>query len=257
MGIVITPACDLANRKAETVTFLPVISIPDYLNGIALIPDVLQVIQGQAQAVGSVVASCNSALGYELPGLLLLEHDRQLLSTERTALPAEAKKSAAIKRILAGLDFLLRLRRGERANELSNLSVIFGEKELKKMIERIVRNNFSADIHFLPADGKEPTLSSMPWHSVVLFRYPTSLPLALLAIAEDLGAANWVASLDANRSAFPSCHHLTERRPLRVSTVKPRFFSDIVARFVALQVRLGSPDFSSDSIELMTTQIRG
>jgi hypothetical protein len=31
-GIVMTPACDLANNKSETITYIPIVSITDYLN---------------------------------------------------------------------------------------------------------------------------------------------------------------------------------------------------------------------------------
>src|SRR5438105_13133644 len=67
MGIVITPACDLANRKAETITYLPVIPIPDYLNGMALVPDLVRTIRGQAQAAEVVLSSCDAVRGYDLP----------------------------------------------------------------------------------------------------------------------------------------------------------------------------------------------
>jgi len=45
-GLVITPACDLSNRKVETITYLPIISVLTYFSSIAYLPDVRRNIDG-------------------------------------------------------------------------------------------------------------------------------------------------------------------------------------------------------------------
>src|SRR5437868_5830059 len=39
-GIVITPACDLANAKVDTITYLPVISVRHWLTTTAFLPEI-------------------------------------------------------------------------------------------------------------------------------------------------------------------------------------------------------------------------
>jgi hypothetical protein len=246
----------LANRKAETITFLPVISLPDYLNGPALIPDVIKVIRGQAQYAGEILPSCDLAVGYDLPHLSSLENDHQRLQQLNCAVSPTSKTGAALARAKAGLEFLIRLRYGNRVQDLTLIGSILGEKDLLKCLDAIVRNSYRTDLHFLPNDGKSGSASAMPFHSVALFRYPMTLPYVLLEAAEDLSQSDWRSALESNRAAFPVGHHLLAQRPLRISTLKPRFFSDIVARFVGLLVRLGSPDFSSDAIDHMVQEIR-
>src|SRR5712671_1245325 len=51
-GIVVTPACDLANRKVETITYLPIVSLQEYFSSRACLPDHLKVIDGQLTVAG-------------------------------------------------------------------------------------------------------------------------------------------------------------------------------------------------------------
>src|SRR5438105_2178746 len=51
-GLVITPACDLANRKVETITYLPILPISAYLTTAGFLPDVARGVNGQLEAAG-------------------------------------------------------------------------------------------------------------------------------------------------------------------------------------------------------------
>src|SRR4051812_20228192 len=46
-GIVITPACDLANHKVDTVIYLPVIRVLRYYSTMAALPEIRQAIERQ------------------------------------------------------------------------------------------------------------------------------------------------------------------------------------------------------------------
>jgi len=48
-GIVITPACDLSNRKVETISYLPLIPVCAYFTTPAFMPDIFREIEGQLQ----------------------------------------------------------------------------------------------------------------------------------------------------------------------------------------------------------------
>ena len=50
MGIVVTPACDLTQRKAETITYLPIIPVRAYFSTLGMLPEINNRIQGLLQA---------------------------------------------------------------------------------------------------------------------------------------------------------------------------------------------------------------
>lgn len=254
MGLVVTPACDLSNYKAETITYLPIIPITEYLSGLGMVPDILRALKGQARAAKVELPKLEACRRFEVPDLLDLQAEKDSNLALMTSLP-EGSRRSNVARIVEGLKILERLRTATSAEDLSQFHALFGEKESAKIVDGIVRNNFKTDIHFLPADGKAGDLSAMPCHSVALFRYPLTLPCTILGLAEDLNQSDWHQTISANAATFPVCGHL-EHRPLRISTLKPRFYSDIIARFVALLVRLGSPDFTEDTVEEFSRQAR-
>jgi hypothetical protein len=50
--VVITPACDLVNRKVETLTYLPIVSVCAYLASRSHLPEILRATNGQLEASG-------------------------------------------------------------------------------------------------------------------------------------------------------------------------------------------------------------
>lgn len=50
-SIVITPACDLLNRKVETLTYLPVVSVRDYLASRSHLQEILKATAGQLEVL--------------------------------------------------------------------------------------------------------------------------------------------------------------------------------------------------------------
>src|SRR5688572_14008887 len=51
-GLVITPACDLSNNKVETVTYLPIIPVKEYMLGRGFSVELSRVVRSQASFVG-------------------------------------------------------------------------------------------------------------------------------------------------------------------------------------------------------------
>ncbi len=70
-GVVITPACDLSNKKVETVTYLPIITVDDYLLGRPFASELVRVIRAQGAHAGLNVDSWQLR-GVALPELVLL-----------------------------------------------------------------------------------------------------------------------------------------------------------------------------------------
>ena len=166
------------------------------------------------------------------------------------------KERSALDRMRAGLSLLTRS--GELAGSPAApgaLHTLFGEKEWKNIVRDIVRNAYSADLHFLPADGEPAEWSGVLEPSVVLFRYPLCCPIQVLDAAQDLELVDWPRSTADLQRRFPAAEHFVARRPLKHSTLKTRFFSDLLTRYAAMYVRLGAPDFTSDTIESIADAI--
>lgn len=247
-GIVITPACDLANRKVETVTYLPVIPVRDYLLTRAFGVEYIRVIRAQCQLAGISILDDWRGKGFALPALAVIEEVIAHSSAAVKKFAAKAKERVAAERILAAAQALFEVRGGERISTLDSIRFALGPKEYERLIFSIINNSYSSDIHFLPSDGRSGGMSVIRKHSVALFRYPLSLPVELLDAANDVDLPDWGGVLLGLEDEFPITKHASEARPVKVGQVKPRFLPDLISRFAALHIRMGSPDFTSDTV---------
>lgn len=254
-GIVITPACDLANRKAETVSYLPIVSIKDYITGPGLAPVIVRTMRGQAQAAGIDADDLGEIRGFNLPTsdrILDIKHRANEIVSMRGM--SSIRKLAA-ERTSVGATLLYYIRNGGESPRMGEVRKLFGDSLFKKSIEEIIKNSYSTDVHFLPCDGKTGLLSSMESHSVVLFRYPLSLPFEVLDVADDISQKDWRSAVVSLEITYPIARHIGEHRPLRVTSLKARFFSDLLARFSALHIRMGSPDFTTETVSIYYNEI--
>jgi hypothetical protein len=251
-GLVITPACDLANRKVETITFLPMLSVREYLAAPGFRPDVARAVNGQLEAAGLGSLQLGKEFHHESSDI-----DQVLTAlTERQKESLSTKQQEAAVRATHGLEAMkTHFGTGDESRD-RQLERLFGDKELSKILERILKNNH-ADLHFLPADGQKEEWSGVPVHSVVLFRYTLSLPVVLLERAQDIGLTDWDGCLTALSPIFPVATVLRGHRPVKRVTLRGRFLSDLITRYVGLFVRLGSPDFSQQTISGFISELKG
>lgn len=224
-GVVITPACDLANHKTPTITYLPILSVADYLLSIA-------------------AYSCIRPVLIELFGALKLQDLAALLPRELhpSSTDLEYMRSALadsvnprIVRVLDGLALLDGEQRDGRNKRLKRLAHCLGDR-WSKMLERIVSNAYADDIHFLPPDTLHSAISAVPEPSVALFRLPLTLPRTRFDSAME------------NTSA-------TVADQLKTATLQAPFLTDLLTRFARLYIRLGSPDLSETAIADMVSNI--
>lgn len=129
-----------------------------------------------------------------------------------------------------------------------DLAMLFGEKEWLSTRIRLIRNALRADLHFLPADGQQPDWSGIPGHSLVLFRYPMTAPIEIFECAQDILLADWHNCCERIGATVPLARAFEDLRPVKRLTVKRDFLGDLLTRYVSLYVRLGSPDFSDDTV---------
>jgi len=114
-GIVITPACDLANRKVETITYLPIIPVRDYLLSRGFAAELVRAIKGQGQ-----LAKINGLEDWRMKGIGL-PADMVMLRTLKEASvvsdSGSAKEKDAAVRICAAVAVLRTVRgQGESAD---------------------------------------------------------------------------------------------------------------------------------------------
>lgn len=254
-GLVITPSCDLANRKVDTITYLPIVSVADYFCSRSFLPDLLKVVSGQLEAAGARIPIRNPELDL-VPTHEDIEAAIALLAEYARGRQLGDKERLASNRATAALELCRYIVSGSRcAGVPSKVRMIFGDKEANALFKRIVTNSHRSDLHFLPADRQQPQWSAIPVHSVVLFRCPLSVPIDVLDLAASVTQDTWKKEVERRRAMYPCIDRLLEKQPIKLLRVRPRFISDLLTRFTNLYGRLGSPDFSPTATERFVLEI--
>lgn len=256
-GIVITPACDLQNCKAETITYIPIVPIRQAFVLRGFLPAVIREINGQVQALG--IDDLDDSAG----PFILMEptHIDALIARikEKTGgRNVSEKDKAAAKRAIAGVT-ILRKGYGLSVTAASGLELktLFGASNFDKLVERIVTNSYRTDMHFFPSDTQRPEWSAISEHSVALFRYVFSAPIEIFDCAQDLSRAEWGHEIRRMSSCAAGVASFGARRPMKRQTLKSSFAADLLTRYIAMHVRLGAPDFTSASIKAYVADVVG
>jgi hypothetical protein len=246
-AIVITPACDLANRKCETITYLPIVPVTTYLASPAYRFECWQ----EAQAALSKLKALDKVTPphrFELP--LIEELDGILSSLTDTQ-----RGTAAGQQLASYVEYVKKSSEGEEVS-ISLLAQSLSSKRLDEVVSRIVTNALKSDIHFLPHDGLNAEFSAVRAHSVALFRYPTTVPIEILDSAQRSFEEAWPAVKRSLITRIPIANSF-ERWPVKMTTLKNEFVSDLLSRYVSTYIRIGSKDFSASTIDEITSNIRG
>lgn len=242
-GIVVTPACDLMNRKVGTLTYLPIIPIRSYFSTSSYLPEIYRLIESnlsnarQRQSVPEIELTRR----YIPPPDAVRQQLRQIASSLQ-----DTKAGKEAKVLLAASD-ILDLIASPHLHEVpaEKLDELLGERNLRTLVHRLVGNSQSLDLHFLPADGQDADWSGIKQHSLVLFRYAFSAPVELFDCAQDTALSDWPAVVRDIGRFYPGVSSF-EERPMKRLNLKTAFLSDLLTRYVALHVRLGSPDFTEE-----------
>lgn len=247
-GLVVTPACDLSNRKTETLSYLPLVSLPAYFSSVCFLPEILRALRGQMVTAG-IAEELTGGSRFDYPPAALVERIGRLIRSRLEGKGLGQKEKSALERSLSGIALLDAARdRSGGPPPPGAVQRLFGEKEWPKLVGEIVRNSHRTDLHFLPHDEEPAEWSGVPEHSLVLFRYPLCCPIQVLDAAQDQELADWEQCLANLTGHFPSAANFSGRRPLKHATMRPRFFSDLLTRYVAMHVRLGAPSFTDETV---------
>ena len=256
-ALVITPACDLVNRKVETITYLPIIPVRFYFASSSYLPELLRATSGQLSAAGRPVLEFVED-PYKRPTdseILQIESDIESALRDKGL---SEKEREALTRARSGIQVLKSIYSGDSSvNGMSEVKTLLGEKQFRDVAQRVVRNALRPDVHFLPYDEQHLSWSGMPEHSLVLFRFPITAPIEIFQLAQSTRRENWETELKRTEMVYPCARSFSARFPMKRLRIKPRFLNDLLTRYTAVYTRLGSPDFSSETIARFTDEIVG
>lgn len=253
-GLVVTPACDLSNRKVESITYVPIVPVNVFVVSRSMMPEIKRAVEGQLAAAGQGDLIMLPE-GFESPSPADLASGDQLISEFLQQPNLPAKVITALSRAQCGLRVLrgICVASGE-TSRMEDLRELVGDKAFSDTVKRLITNG-RTDVHFLPADEQRPAWSAIPAHSVALFRFPLTLPIEVLDVAQRLSEPDWVHATSRMGGVFP-CVRAIPLRPMKRLRLLPRFGSDLVTRYTGMFGRLGSPDFTAETISRFIDEIR-
>jgi hypothetical protein len=253
-ALVVTPSCDLSNRKVSTITYLPIISFPEWVSCRDFLPEVVGSMSSLVEQLGPLGIS--SSFGLSNDEIFSAELSEQLLILENKLANEKIAKPVrnACERYISGGRHLKRVSCGELA-DVRDLEVCLTKSRWQQLRSQVVKNALRSDLYFLPADGNDVDTSPIAKHSVALFRYPMTAPVSVLDSAQDASLSDWAAATSALATHEPMARAFSHVRPLKCLRLQDRFLSDLLTKFVALYSRLGSPDFSQESVEAISREL--
>lgn len=248
-GIVISPACDLSQKKTETATVIPIVSIHDYLYSKSFYSEIWNELSNRLKPYGADDHPPSDRFSH--PPLHLIEKSLQQLEGDRKQIDLRTRLTVYkdyIQYTQAPLD--------ARGSKKPDIEAIFSGKKYSDILTKIFCNSFKSDIHFFPAYGAPSDFAPIPHHSVALFRYVYSIPLEILDAAQASRDEWWKEDCQRMNGTTPLIEHF-EEYPIKVSTLKDDFLTDLISRYLGMFMRLGSRDFTKASLANFVKEIKG
>lgn len=248
-GVVVTPACDLANRKTETITYLPIVPVAEYLASPACRFECWQ-------EIAKVLEKLPDFGAVFPPGRFGLITNDELDAAIGDGKDAKGRplSTSELERLEAYRRYLTASRQGIAT--FAHVKSVFKADRFDSMLARLVTNAFKPDIHFLPADGQSYGARAVPVHSVALFRFPLSVPIALLDAAQYATESQWKAGHGRSTEHADVAKHMPEW-PVKLASMKNGFLGDLISRYVGVHIRLGSDDFTEQTVKSICSDIGG
>lgn len=254
-GLVVTPACDLSQRKADTITYLPIIPVRAYFSTLGSLPETHRRTQSSLKAGRIPLELPWSADSFVPPKLHQIDAAIGTIQTYLSAKPRGASETSALHRAVAGLRIAEAITKPELTEvPAEDLAAFFGS-EWSRMKERIAKNSFSSHVHFMPPDDQDPVYAGIPTPSVVLFRYPLTTSIELFDLAQNTTESSWADTITQTTAYLPIAANFRSTRPMKVLSMRTEFLHDLLSRYIAVYNRIGSPDFSEHAISIICDQM--
>jgi hypothetical protein len=253
--LVVTPSCDLSNRKVNTITYLPIVSFLDWISSRDFLSEIVAAMSSLADQLGPLGISNTSALDCSETFSSELSQQLDDLATRLDKETPNKSLRTAAERYIAGGKHLKCVRHGGRA-DVNNLETCLTKNRWLQVRTQIVKNALRSDLYFLPADGNSDlNLSAITLHSVALFRYPLTVPVSLLDAAQDTSLTDWTEATNVLAVEEPMATALSAVRPLKCLRLQNRFLADLLTKYVSLYSRIGSPDFTRETVETLSNEL--
>lgn len=139
---------------------------------------------------------------------------------------------------------------------MPDLSRLLTSKTYDGILRKIFTNSYKSDVHFFPALLNAGEYSAISAHSVALFRYAYSIPVEILNAAQSSNQEWWAKDCNDLASEFPIVKEF-QTWPVKLSALKDDFLSDLLSRYLGMFMRLGSRDFTSQTINQFITEMKG
>ncbi|MBJ9144283.1 hypothetical protein I5476_09485 [Citrobacter braakii] len=247
-GVVITPACDLSQKKAETVLILPVIPISDYLVSKAFFYDVWTELSSKIKNAGGNVDLDSRFDNPKISHLTNFLHE----------IEGVKKHKELYNQVIAYIDYIKYTDMDSiKRKKLSSPSIeaIFGKKRYETILKKMLTNSYKSDVHFLPAFRNAGDYSAIQNHSLALFRHAYSAPIELFDAAQMSSDSLWPTDQEVLVTQIPIAKEF-KSWPIKVSKLKDEFLSDLISRYLSMFMRLGSRDFTSHTIDSFLLEIK-
>jgi hypothetical protein len=247
----------LSQRKAETITYLPVIPVRVYFSTIGFLPETYRKIRNNLKAGRFSLDLPWSADSFVPPKLHQVEVSIKAIRDHLSDKQRGTAETLALNRAIKGLQMAAAIS-SSKLSEVSaeDLSVFFGS-EWPKMKERIVTNSFSSHIHFVPSDDQDPMYAGIATPSVVLFRYPFTTSIELFDLAQNTTTSSWADAVTHATGYLPAAEMFAVHVLLRFSRCDPTFctifFHGMWQSTTALVLRISPRTLSAPSATKWTT----
>ena len=254
-GIMITPSCDVANFKTETLTYLPVVPVSTYLSTLGFLPSVRREIMERFRSADIAPSMNLQDPGYQPPSASEIDEQVDFLNAYLIKVGLSSAKRGHIERALAGLRIAAACSSASCLRvDLKDVEKLMGQK-WSDMKFGIIRNSYRSDLHFLPKSTMDENEAGISEHSLVLFRYPITVPSEVLTASQSVPATSWSGFIDSYRSASVAASAFESHMPLKIACLKSTFLADMLSRFTGLYSRVGSPDFTSITANRISREI--
>jgi hypothetical protein len=168
-AIVVTPACDLEQKKTETVTVLPILPIRQYFSTTAALPEVRRSIEAAFRGANLDFGFYWTGYAFRPPATTSVAATIQAIESHLQTAQRAKKEIAALERARAGLRIVTEIGKSTVSPiAATDLALAFPDWDNRK--QRLIRNAYSSDLHFLPSDEQGLSFSGVMHHSLVMFR---------------------------------------------------------------------------------------
>lgn len=254
-GLLVTPACDMSWGKSETATYLPIIPVRSYFSLDAALPLIQPRLLNLLGSLSKLAVPDWQKDGYFAPPLAEIADCESAVSAWKSGQQLGTKEQQTKDSCLAGLKIVRAI--AEPSITLipgGTLSQFFGS-QWEQTKQKIITNSFSPALHFVPSDCQAEAFSAVPEHSVILFRYPITIPVKLLIMAQESSPAIWVEAVNNSNLSDSTKAEAIKQYPIKLLSLKSAFLSDVLTRFSALYNRIGSPDFTKDTVTRFSLEL--